>query len=55
MPGVIVGEGAIILAGSVVTHNIPSYEVWGGNPARKVRMRVKNINYKINYNYLFAL
>jgi maltose O-acetyltransferase len=55
MPGITIGEGAIILAGSVVTHDIPSYEVWGGNPARKIRMRNKNIDYKNNYNYWFAL
>jgi acetyltransferase-like isoleucine patch superfamily enzyme len=39
LPGVTVGEGAIIGAGSVVTHNIPPYEVWAGVPARKLRNR----------------
>ena len=32
--GLKIGEGAIIGAGSVVTHNIPPNEVWVGNPAR---------------------
>jgi len=34
-----IGDGAVIGAGSVVTHNVPAYEVWAGNPARKVGER----------------
>lgn len=37
--GVRVCNGAVIGAGSVVTHNIPPYEVWGGNPAHFIRKR----------------
>ena len=32
-----IGENAMIGAGSVVTHDVPSGEVWYGNPARFVR------------------
>lgn len=39
LPGVTVGVGAVIGAGSVVTHDIPPYEIWGGNPAKKIRNR----------------
>ena len=35
--GVSIGEGAIIAAGSVVVKDIPSWEVWGGNPARFIK------------------
>lgn len=35
--GVIVGENAMIGAGSVVTTDIPAGELWYGNPARFVR------------------
>jgi len=34
LPGVRIGKGAIIGAGSVVTKNVPPYEIWMGNPAR---------------------
>lgn len=39
MPGVSVGEGAVVGAGSVVTKDIPAYEVWAGVPARRLRER----------------
>ena len=32
-----IGEGAIVGAGSVVTKDIPPYEVWAGNPARFIK------------------
>lgn len=35
--GVTIGEGAIIGAGSVVTHDIPSMTITAGNPARILR------------------
>ena len=37
MSGVSVGSNSIIAAGAVVTKNVPSYEVWGGIPARRLR------------------
>lgn len=35
--GVIIGEGAIVAAGSVVTKDVPPYSVVAGNPARVIR------------------
>jgi len=37
LPGVIIGEEAVVGAGSVVTTEIPSYETWVGVPARFLR------------------
>ena len=39
MPGVKIGDGAIVAACSVVSRDIPPYAVFGGNPARLVKMR----------------
>ncbi|MDR0605709.1 MAG: CatB-related O-acetyltransferase [Bacteroidales bacterium] len=39
MEGLTVGDGAVVAAGSVVTNNIPPYEIWGGVPARKIKDR----------------
>lgn len=39
MPGVSIGEGAIVAAGSVVTGDVEPYAIVGGNPARFIRWR----------------
>lgn len=36
MPGVHIGDGAIIAAGSLVINNVPSYSLVSGNPAKVV-------------------
>jgi len=39
MPGVTVGDGAIIATRSVVTRDVPPYAIVGGNPAQVIRTR----------------
>ena len=39
MPGVRIGDGAIIASESVVTADVPAYAVVGDNPARVLKMR----------------
>lgn len=39
MPGVTIGEGAIVAAGSVVAKDVPPYTIVGGNPAKEIRKR----------------
>ena len=39
MPGVTIGDGAIIATKSVVTTDVRPYAIVGGNPAREVRRR----------------
>jgi virginiamycin A acetyltransferase len=43
MPGVTIGDGAIIAAGSVVTKNVLPYTIVGGNPAQVIRNRFDGI------------
>ena len=37
--GVTIGDGAIVAAGAVVTKNVESYVIVGGNPAKKISER----------------
>ena len=37
LPGVIIGDNVVIGAGAVVTHDIPSNMIVGGNPAQIIR------------------
>lgn len=37
LPGVTIGSNSIIGAGSVVTKDIPSYAIYAGNPAKKLK------------------
>lgn len=39
LPGVHIGNGVIIGAGTVITKDIPDFAVVGGNPARILKMR----------------
>lgn len=39
MPGVNIGDGAVIAAGSVVTHDVLPYQIVGGAPARFIKER----------------
>ena len=39
LPGVHIGDGAIIGANSVVTKDIPAYHIAGGNPCKIIRKR----------------
>ena len=37
LSGVHIGDGAVIAANAVVTHDVPAYSVVGGVPAKKIR------------------
>ncbi len=48
-PGVTIGEGAVIGAGAVVTKSIHPYRIAVGIPAREIRDRNRNLDYKLRY------
>jgi acetyltransferase-like isoleucine patch superfamily enzyme len=37
LPGVIIGEGAVVSAMSLVNRDIPARSFWGGVPVREIR------------------
>jgi virginiamycin A acetyltransferase len=39
LPGVTIGDGAVIAAASVVARDVPPYAMVAGNPARVIRSR----------------
>lgn len=53
MPGVTLGEGSVVGAGSVVTSSVEPYTVVAGNPAVPKRTRKREIAYRLDYRRPF--
>lgn len=53
LPGVTIGEGAVVAAGSIVTKDVPDYEVYGGNPAKYIKKRLCKPTYILTYKRPF--
>lgn len=53
MPGITIGKGAVIAAGSLVTKNVMPYQVVAGIPAKFIKERNKNLSYNPSYKRLF--
>lgn len=45
LPGVMIGEGAVVAAGAVVSKDVEPYTVVGGVPAKKIADRPKGLHY----------
>ena len=50
LPGITIGDGAVVGAGAVVTKDVEPYAIVAGNPARKIGERTKNLNYELNFS-----
>jgi maltose O-acetyltransferase len=50
LPGITIGEGAVVGAGAVVTKDVEAFSIVAGNPARKIGERNPNLEYRLNYS-----
>ncbi len=55
MPGVHIGEGAVVLPGAVVTKNVEPKTVVGGNPAKFIKLREQVHSERPAYKYWFSI
>lgn len=49
LPGITIGEGAIVAAGSVVTKDVEPYAIVAGNPARVIGRRNHDLTYHLDF------
>ena len=49
LPGLNIGNGAVVGAGSVVTRDVPSFAIVAGNPAQVIGTRPETLHYQLSY------
>jgi maltose O-acetyltransferase len=54
LPGVSIGEGAVIGAGAVVTRDVQPFTIMAGSPARPVGVRRQPLVYRLEYDALLT-
>jgi acetyltransferase-like isoleucine patch superfamily enzyme len=54
LPGINIGEGAVVAAGAVVVKDVRPFSMVGGNPARLIRQRSTDLRYELGYAKRFV-
>ncbi len=54
LPGVTIGQGAIVAAGALVTKSVEPFAIVAGVPARKIGERNRALDYQADYMRLFS-
>jgi len=49
LPGVRIGEGAVVAAGAIVTRDVDAYMIVAGNPAKPLRERPRPMSYELDW------
>ena len=49
LPGIKIGKGAVVAAGSVVSKSVDSMDIVAGNPAKVIGKRDSNLNYETKF------
>ena len=52
LPGVTIGEGAVVGAGAVVSRDVEPFTIVAGNPARPIGERPQPLSYSLSYRPL---
>ncbi len=53
IPGVTIGRGAVVAAGSVVVRDVAEREMVGGNPAQTIGWRDNPLTYELKFGGRF--
>jgi len=53
LPGLKIGDGAVVGAGAVVTKDVEAFAIVAGNPARKIGERNRELGYELRFDPFF--